>query len=164
MTRRAENLLPYWAAGIIGIVAGLLAYYGYVSPLPDIVFLAMVPFGGVIAGFTLTHRSKLLSMGNAKIITFLANTGHSEGVLKYMMHNAIVSIAVSVFSLSYFLIDDGAATTNWIWALWLAVWVYLIALMILMFVRNEVMMFHITKRFMEGKRNNNGPPPLGNKA
>ncbi|WP_428097982.1 hypothetical protein [Candidatus Rariloculus sp.] len=147
ISRTIEFNAPYAIAAIAAIAAGVCAQK--IPVFPEGLAAATMTFGVVVAGFTATQRTMLLTMTGKKVMQFMASAGYHDDVLMYLRQCIWAGLLFVATSALRFFISDVIWQHFWIWRLWLAIWTGLLALVLVYIVRNERLMFLIVKRFIE---------------
>ncbi len=145
MSRSGERLWPL----VVAVVAGGLAsvYLDHI-PSPEHMATATMALGLIVAGFTETQRSVLLSMSGSKVLRFAATSGYYKDILNYLADCVCAGLFAAFVSLiGIFLGSHG------MWqSVWSAFWIGSILLMILVLVRNQWLMHRVFTRFMEEQK------------
>ncbi len=151
MSARAERLFPILAGIGAAAVAAVVAFVCEIGPLPKPLAAGTMTLGIVVAGFTATQRNMLLGMSGSTVLQFAARTGYYRDVLDYLMHSVYAGIAVSLVSLIGFFLGNSVL----VWSIWLVAITGLIALILALILRNEILMVRMVKRFVEEQKRPN---------
>ena len=140
-----ERYWPVTTAAAAGMAAGWAVFVCDAQVDSRAVPAGTLTFGIVVAGFTATQRNMLLTMRGATVLRILQRTGNYHNVVDYMMQCIAAAIAVSAASFFGFFVDSQTI----LWQVWLVTGTFLVALVLGLLVRNEIIMVKVVKRFLE---------------
>lgn len=145
MSARVERVLPFLAAAIASVVAGVIVFWVIdvkpgLSGLPT----AGMTFGVVVAGFAATQRNMLLGMGQSRVLRHAARTGYYKDILSYLTNCVYAGLTATGVSVAGFFLGKDVVA----WSAWLVALVFIIALIIGLVVRNEIMSTRLVSHFM----------------
>ena len=145
---RFERFYPMAIAVIAAGCATLVVFQCDVSGVSKALPAGTMTFGIVVAGFSATQRNMLLAMRGASVLRFMLRTGYHQDVLEYLMHCVYAALLVSGVSIVGFFLGNSSLG----WELWLISIAFpggLVALVLALVLRNEILMVRIVKRFLE---------------
>ena len=126
------------------MVAYWVSFRCDVGPLPQSIAGGPLTFGFVVAGFAATQRNMLLPIRRSAIIKRLTEIGAQSYLSDYLMHAVWSGLTLSIVSVVGFFLGKNAT----LWNLWAVAVAFMVALIVGITLRNELIMSRIMKQYL----------------
>lgn len=138
----------YWPMLLAVLVMGCSFYAVQqleIRKVPVIFPGACLTLGIVVASFTATQKSMLLTMGGSKLVRYAVTTGFYKDIVAYLREALASGLLVAILAVPALLVDDKAI----IWNVWVPLQLGAFTLIVGLIARNEWLVNRIIMRYWE---------------